>query len=70
LDKKEIARRLVEARGQRSQQEVADAIGISRSALAMYELGLRIPRDEIKMKLAQLYEIPIQDLFYSGACHE
>lgn len=70
MDKKEIAKRLVEARGSRSQQEAADMIGISRSALGMYELGLRVPKDEVKIKISKAYGIPIQDLFYGGDCHE
>ena len=45
-------------------------IGISRSALGMYELGLRVPKDEVKIKISKAYGIPIQDLFYGGDCHE
>ena len=64
MNKPTIAERLVKARGERTQKEIADAIGISVSALGMYEIGLRVPRDKIKVKLAELYGIPIQDLFY------
>lgn len=59
-----IAERLVAARGDRTRQEVASAVGISLSALSMYENGQRVPRDEIKMALANYYGKTVQELFY------
>ena len=50
-----IAKRLLKLRGEKSREEVARANGISASALAMYEIGERIPRDEIKVSLAKYY---------------
>lgn len=46
-------------------REVAPQIGISPSALHMYESGRRTPRDEAKMKLARYYGVSITDLFFS-----
>lgn len=60
-----IAERLVEARGNIPRKEVANAVGVSLSALAMYESGQRIPRDEIKVKLAQYYKTTVQALFFA-----
>lgn len=60
-----IANRLVSLRGRRSQEEVANAIGISSSALSMYENGERIHRDEIKIKLAEYYETSVEQIFFS-----
>lgn len=54
---------LIKLRGERSQEEVAKALGISVSALSMYEQGNRIPRDEIKVKMAEYYDISIESLF-------
>lgn len=62
--KKTTAELLVEARGEKSRQEVANAVGISLSALSMYENGQRVPRDEIKMALAKEYNKTVQELFY------
>ena len=45
LDAKEIGCRLRELRGNISRETVADAVGISVSAISMYENGERIPRD-------------------------
>jgi transcriptional regulator with XRE-family HTH domain len=55
--------KLIELRGNRSQEEVAKALGISVSALSMYEQGNRIPRDEIKIRMAKYYGISIDALF-------
>ncbi len=60
-----VAERLVEARGNTPRKEVADAVGVSLSALSMYESGQRIPRDEIKVKLAQYYGTTVQALFFT-----
>ena len=40
-------------RGNTSREVVAGAVGISVSALGMYEQGRRIPRDEVKVRLAR-----------------
>lgn len=59
-----IAERLIEARGEKTRNEVAKAVGISLSALTMYEIGQRIPRDEIKVKLAKYYNKSVGELFF------
>ena len=64
MDKKLIAKRLIELRGEKTQFEVAKEVGISLSALAMYETGNRTPRDEIKIKLAKYYGITVESLFF------
>ena len=58
-----IAERLVKARGTRKREEVAAAVGVSLSAIAMYENGERIPRDETKIKLAKYYNTTVETLF-------
>jgi len=65
LDKAIIAEKLKTLRNNRSAQEVADACGISKSALAMYETAERIPRDEIKVKLARFYGTTVEAIFFS-----
>lgn len=46
--------------------DVAKVVGISESALAVYEAGEKLPRDEIKKRLADFYGLPIGDLFPSS----
>ena len=59
-----MAERLRKARGEKTREDVCDAVGISRSALTMYETGQRVPRDEIKVKLADYYNTTVQALFF------
>lgn len=69
LNAKEIGRRLVKLRGNTSRDVVAKAVGISVSAISMYENGERIPRDEIKIKLANFYKKSVQEIFFDQKCH-
>ena len=62
----DIAERLKRARGDIPRETVAQAVGITVSAVSMYENGQRIPRDEIKVKLADYYHTTVQALFYDG----
>lgn len=64
-----IAQKLVQLRGNRTQDEIAKAIGVSRTAIMMYENGQRVPRDEIKVRLAQFYQVSVVDLFFSSQSH-
>ena len=59
-----VAERLIQARGGKKREEVANAVGVSLSAIAMYENGDRIPRDEIKVRLAEYYKTTVQELFF------
>lgn len=70
MDSKKIGVMLLMLRGDRTQKEVAAELGISISALAMYENGHRVPRDEIKLKLATYYGKSVQEIFFSSECHE
>lgn len=60
-----IGEKLIALRGEKSQSEVADALGISKSALSMYEQGERIPRDNIKIRISKYYATSIQALFFT-----
>lgn len=65
VPRQEIARRLVFLRGDTPRIDVAKATDISVSALAMYESGQRIPRDEIKVRLAQYYGKTVETIFFA-----
>lgn len=66
MNKKLIAKKLIKLRGEKTQFEVAKDVGISLSALAMYETGNRVPRDEIKVKLAKYYGTTVESLFFNS----
>lgn len=50
-------------------KEVAGDVKISVSALTMYELGNRVPRDEIKVRLANYYHTTVEAIFFENKCH-
>ena len=70
MDRTKISKNLIALRGEKSREEVAFSIGISASALSMYETGQRIPRDEIKLKLAEYYGVDVQSIFFEESVPE
>lgn len=60
-----MGKRLRELRGDKPASVVATALQISESALNMYENGNRIPRDEVKIRIANYYKKPIQSIFFA-----
>ena len=65
MDRKKMSENLIRLRGNRTQAEVAKAIGVSTSAYTMYETGQRVPRDEVKSRIAKLYNRTVQFIFFS-----
>lgn len=59
--------KLRELRGNRSQETVAEAVGVTKSAYAMYERNERVPRDEVKVRIAGYYGRPVGEIFF-GEC--
>ena len=57
-------RRLREER-KMTQQEVAEAIGVTAMAICQYETGERSPKDGVKMALAEFYSTTVEDLFFT-----
>ena len=47
-----------------TQEKIAADIGIKKSSWSMYERGERIPRDEVKVKIAHYFDKSVQELFY------
>ncbi len=69
MNRELIAARLIKLRGQKTQKEVADAIGVAQSTYAMYESGKRIPSDEVKIELAAYYNTTVQAIFFTEQSH-
>ena len=57
--------KLRELRGNKSTKEIANAIGVSQAAISMYENGKRVPKDEIKKKLASYFGVTVDYLFFA-----
>lgn len=65
IDPQKIGKKLQNLRGKKDLKTVAEAIDISISALSMYESGERIPRDDIKIALAEYYGTTVGALFFT-----
>jgi len=61
-----IGEKLVALRGSRSQTEIVEAVGISNSALSMYESNARIPRDEVKRRISDYYGVSVESIFFAS----
>ena len=44
---------------------MAEAVGVSTSALQMYECGDRIPRDDVKEAIAHYFGLTVGALFFN-----
>lgn len=53
-----------------TQQEFAEAINVACSTVSMYEKGERIPRDQIKLAIANLFGVTVDYLFFGVDTHE
>ena len=51
-------------RGDRTQEEIAAILGITKSSWAMYERDERVPRDEVKVRISNFFGVSVQELFF------
>ena len=49
-----------------SRENFANDVEISQSALSMSENGQRIPRDEVKLRIARFFNTSIEELFFTN----
>lgn len=64
MNKLKMAQKLIELRGDKSREQVAVDLGISYSALVSYEMGDRVPRDEVKVRIANYYGVDVGEIFF------
>jgi len=65
-----VAKKLVKLRGDRSRGEIASGLGISVSAVQMYENGKRVPKDSIKVRIARYYGVSVESIFFASESHK
>ena len=72
MDAAQIGRKLKSLREGKSEtmDQLANAIKTSTSAIANYETGQRIPRDEIKIRIAEHFSVPVESIFFPVEQHE
>ena len=51
------------AKGEMTQQELAAAIGVARQTIIAIEQGKFCPSLESALRLAQIFEVPVDDIF-------
>lgn len=64
MNKEKMAKKLIELRGNTSREQLAVDLGISYSAIVSYEMGERVPRDKLKIKIANYYNKNVEDIFF------
>lgn len=47
-----------------TQQELADTLGLSVSAISSYEIGWRVPSDKVKKQYSLFFNTSIEELFF------
>ena len=55
--------RVARAEVRMTQQQLADAIGVSRQAINAIESGKFVPSTVLALKMANLFEKPVEELF-------
>lgn len=63
MNGKNIGIKLRTLRGDLPKESVAKAVGVSESAISMYECGRRVPKDDIKVKLSRFFGKSIEYIF-------
>lgn len=61
--------KLRELRGKCTQEYIAKAVGVTKSSWAMYERGERVPRDEVKIRIAKYFGLSVQEIFFGHVEH-
>lgn len=63
---KSIGEKLTELRNSKNltQKELGVEIGVSTTSIAMYEINERVPRDEIKKRIAAFFGKTVQEIFF------
>ena len=72
MDAVQIGNRIKGLRESRKETmlDLSRAIGTSESAIGMYESGQRVPRDEIKIRIAEHFTVPVESIFFPRTQHE
>ena len=49
---------------------MADALEVSYNSVCSWEYGTRIPGDEMKIRIANLFGVSVESIFYASEYHE
>lgn len=65
MNTEKIAGNLRRIRGDRTLAEMASLLGVTTAAVGNYEQAARIPRDETKVKYAEISGLSVEEIFYT-----
>lgn len=65
LKRQEVGKRMRNLRGEKSLNDVAQALGVTAMAVSNWERGIRTPYDYMKVKIAQYYGVTVESIFFS-----
>jgi putative transcriptional regulator len=65
MEEQQLYNRIAELRAARglSQQQLADAIGVSRKTISTVETGRFTPSVVIALQMARYFEVPVEQIF-------
>lgn len=63
-DRTVVGERLKNLRGSRTQAEVANALEVTPMAVSQWENGVRVPSDDMKVKIAAYYKKTVMAIFF------
>ena len=61
--------KLRQLRADSSIRELTSALGITYQSYWNYENGSQVPRDDIKLKIAQYYGLTVDEIFFAQPAH-
>lgn len=61
--------KLKKLRGEKTQEMIANELGITKSSWAMYERNERVLRDEVKVRIADFFNKTVQEIFFEPDEH-
>ena len=72
MNAKEIGKRICDLRKSfgMTKRFMAESLGISYRSVCSYEYGQRIPGDEVKIKIANLFGASVESIFYADDNHK
>lgn len=65
-DRTVVGERLKTLRGSRTQAEVAKALEVTPMAVSQWENGIRMPNDDMKVKIADYYKKTVMAIFFKN----
>lgn len=66
INREQVAKNLVNLRGEKTQASLAKELGVAQSTYALYEIGKRVPGDDMKATIAEYYGKTVQEIFFDA----